>query len=83
MTNDASTLIDWSPSVLDLAGGLARDGAVLIHDPTDAWKTGDYLTHRFNPELGIGRVTASTVARSSSSFRARGRRCGWPQIPMR
>jgi len=23
-----------------------------------AWTTGDYLTHRFNPELGIGRVTA-------------------------
>ena len=22
------------------------------------WITGDYLTHRFNPELGIGRVTA-------------------------
>lgn len=22
------------------------------------WKTGDYLTHRFNPELGVGRVTA-------------------------
>jgi len=22
------------------------------------WATGDYLTHRFNPELGIGRVTA-------------------------
>ncbi|HEY6507034.1 MAG TPA: hypothetical protein VIY56_03420, partial [Vicinamibacterales bacterium] len=22
------------------------------------WKTGAYLTHRFNPELGIGRVTA-------------------------
>ena len=22
------------------------------------WKTGDYLTHRFNPELGIGRVSA-------------------------
>jgi ATP-dependent helicase HepA len=22
------------------------------------WKKGDYLTHRFNPELGIGRVTA-------------------------
>jgi ATP-dependent helicase HepA len=21
------------------------------------WRTGDYLTHRFNPELGIGRVT--------------------------
>ena len=21
------------------------------------WNTGDYLTHRFNPELGIGRVT--------------------------
>ena len=23
-----------------------------------SWATGDYLTHRFNPELGIGRVTA-------------------------
>jgi ATP-dependent helicase HepA len=23
-----------------------------------SWKTGDYLTHRFNPELGIGRVRA-------------------------
>jgi ATP-dependent helicase HepA len=23
-----------------------------------AWTTGDFLTHRFNPELGIGRVTA-------------------------
>ena len=23
-----------------------------------SWKSGDYLTHRFNPELGIGRVTA-------------------------
>jgi hypothetical protein len=22
------------------------------------WKSGDYLTHRSNPELGIGRVTA-------------------------
>jgi ATP-dependent helicase HepA len=22
------------------------------------WTTGDYLTHRFNPELGIGRITA-------------------------
>ncbi len=26
--------------------------------PARAWKTGDYLTHRHNPELGIGRVTA-------------------------
>ena len=25
---------------------------------TSSWKSGDYLTHRFNPELGIGRVTA-------------------------
>jgi ATP-dependent helicase HepA len=24
--------------------------------PRPSWKTGDYLTHRFNPELGIGRV---------------------------
>ena len=23
-----------------------------------SWRLGDYLTHRFNPELGIGRVTA-------------------------
>ena len=23
-----------------------------------AWAAGSYLTHRFNPELGIGRVTA-------------------------
>lgn len=22
------------------------------------WKTGDYLTHRFNPELGVGHITA-------------------------
>src|SRR6266576_1706649 len=22
------------------------------------WKIGDHLTHRFNPELGVGRVTA-------------------------
>ncbi len=26
--------------------------------PARTWKTGDYLTHRHNPELGIGRVTA-------------------------
>ena len=26
--------------------------------PERSWTTGDYLTHRFNPELGIGRVTA-------------------------
>ena len=22
------------------------------------WNVGDYLTHRFNPDLGIGRITA-------------------------
>ena len=27
-------------------------------DSGQAWKTGDHLTHRFNPELGIGHVTA-------------------------
>jgi ATP-dependent helicase HepA len=27
-------------------------------NPPHAWTVGDYLTHRFNPELGIGRVTA-------------------------
>lgn len=26
--------------------------------PTPRWTAGSYLTHRFNPELGIGRVTA-------------------------
>src|SRR5688500_17330332 len=26
--------------------------------PAHSWTAGDYLTHRFNPELGIGRVTA-------------------------
>lgn len=26
--------------------------------PARIWKTGDYLTHRHNPELGIGRVAA-------------------------
>jgi ATP-dependent helicase HepA len=26
--------------------------------PGRRWNTGDYLTHHFNPELGIGRVTA-------------------------
>ena len=26
--------------------------------PSGSWAAGDYLTHRFNPELGIGRVTA-------------------------
>jgi ATP-dependent helicase HepA len=26
--------------------------------PARAWTAGDYLTHRFNPELGIGRITA-------------------------
>jgi ATP-dependent helicase HepA len=26
--------------------------------PARSWTTGDYLTHRFNPELGVGRVTA-------------------------
>jgi ATP-dependent helicase HepA len=26
--------------------------------PSPNWRTGDYLTHRFNPDLGIGRVTA-------------------------
>ena len=27
-------------------------------DPARRWTEGDYLTHRFNPELGAGRVTA-------------------------
>src|SRR5688500_8326935 len=26
--------------------------------PSGSWAAGDYLTHRFNPELGIGRITA-------------------------
>ena len=27
-------------------------------DPARTWTEGDWLTHRFNPELGVGRVTA-------------------------
>jgi ATP-dependent helicase HepA len=34
-----------------------RGGSVLT-PPERPWETGDYLTHGFNPELGIGRVTA-------------------------
>lgn len=30
----------------------------MTHQPGRSWTTGDYLTHGFNPELGIGRVTA-------------------------
>ena len=30
----------------------------MTHHSVRSWATGDYLTHRFNPELGIGRVTA-------------------------
>jgi hypothetical protein len=30
----------------------------MIDGPRPAWSAGDLLTHRFNPELGIGRVTA-------------------------
>ena len=30
----------------------------MTQHPGQSWTTGDYLTHRFNPELGIGRVTA-------------------------
>jgi len=29
-----------------------------VTDPARRWTEGDYLTHRFNPELGVGRVTA-------------------------
>jgi len=30
----------------------------MTHTPTPSWTVGDHLTHRFNPELGVGRVTA-------------------------
>jgi ATP-dependent helicase HepA len=29
-----------------------------VTEPAPPWHTGDHLTHRFNPELGVGRVTA-------------------------
>jgi ATP-dependent helicase HepA len=29
-----------------------------VTEPARKWTEGDYLTHRFNPELGVGRVTA-------------------------
>ena len=34
-----------------------QDGPQGASVPEPSWRTGDYLTHRFNPELGIGRVT--------------------------
>jgi ATP-dependent helicase HepA len=30
----------------------------MTHTHTPSWTAGDHLTHRFNPELGIGRVSA-------------------------
>ena len=36
--------------------------------PAHSWTTGDYLTHRFNPELGVGRVTAVDHRTVSVSF---------------
>jgi len=30
----------------------------MTHTRTPSWTVGDHLTHRFNPELGVGRVTA-------------------------
>jgi ATP-dependent helicase HepA len=33
-----------------------------------SWTIGDYLTHRYNPELGIGRVTAVDTRTVSVSF---------------
>jgi hypothetical protein len=29
-----------------------------VTDSARKWTEGDYLTHRFNPELGVGRITA-------------------------
>jgi len=29
-----------------------------VTEPARSWTAGDHLTHRFNPELGVGRVTA-------------------------
>lgn len=33
--------------------------ALSITDPRSRWTIGSYLTHRFNPELGIGRIVAT------------------------
>ena len=37
---------------------LTQDRLRAVSTSGRPWTTGDYLTHRFNPELGIGRVTA-------------------------
>jgi hypothetical protein len=29
-----------------------------VTPPAQPWKAGDHLSHRFNPELGVGRITA-------------------------
>ena len=36
--------------------------------PTHSWITGDYLTHRYNPELGVGRVSATDARTVTVSF---------------
>lgn len=38
--------------------GPRRDRPGAPASPAPSWAPGDHLTHRFNPELGIGRVTA-------------------------
>ena len=35
-----------------------RGGALPVHLTRPTWSPGDQLTHRFNPELGVGRVLA-------------------------
>ncbi len=40
-----------------LRPGVPRRGP-MTHTRTPSWTVGDHLTHRFNPELGVGRVTA-------------------------
>ena len=37
---------------------LTADRSRAVSASGHSWTTGDYLTHRFNPELGIGRVAA-------------------------
>jgi ATP-dependent helicase HepA len=43
-----------------------------------AWSTGDHLTHRFNTDLGTGRVTAIEGRVLVVHFPRAARRCAWP-----
>ena len=54
----ASKLLAKTAATLTADLRVCSGTASLGEGVTSDWRSGDYLTHRFNPELGIGRVTA-------------------------